>query len=362
MACPSCRRIRRSFGVAATVACCVIALLALNRQFGNYCVQLPDSTSLVQVYEPVPSHVPPRRSENGAPPPGAILQDSAFNQLQGGRPTVYHMRRKCIVGTFQEDWGHFAHLIVNTTWPFALARYGDGERLLIHGQQVSQSSQAFTEDKFYFDGGDSDLGRDLKWSLKGHYGQHYYYAFASPIDDAEGMKWYVQNTEQTCHFITYANLWVNSNYVHTKPLIEWLLASQLHRVAIIANYESVRRLYEQHLIPADTRTMELPNDAAYAFTGEVRAALIRNATALAMGTTGFTFIVSGGPMAKVLISHMWNANPANQYVDFGSSVDEVFKGRRTRPYMSPGTHYAQQVDPPFTIDDVGRSVTVGYSG
>jgi hypothetical protein len=88
--------------------------------------------------------------------------------------------------------------------------------------------------------------------------------------------------------------------------------------------------------------------------------LIANVTVLAKSVTGYLFIVAGGPMAKPLVAHMWNANPTNQYVDFGSSVDEIMKGRITRPYMTPGSGYAEQVDPPFTVDDLDRPVVVNY--
>jgi hypothetical protein len=54
-------------------------------------------------------------------------------------------------------------------------------------------------------------------------------------------------------------------------------------------------------------------------------------------------------MAKVLISYMWKSNKNNIYIDFGSAMDEVLKGRRTRPYMDSKHNYAKQTDPTWYI-------------
>lgn len=284
----------------------------------------------------------------------------AWDALKAGRMYADVPRRKCIVGGFLSDWDHIAHLLENTTIPFAIARYGDGERNLILGKEISQGTQAFTEDRFWFEGGESELGRDLAWSLTGHFGQQYYYGFASPIDDGAGLRWYLQHTQQLCPFITYANLFVNKNYQRTKALLTRILDAQLTRVVLIANYEGVKRFIDLYRPPADFAYMMLPDDAPHFYKGDSRRQLIGNATALARSRTGGLFLVSGGPMAKPLIAHMWNANPRNQYVDFGSSTDELLKGRKTRPYMTPETSYAQQVDPLFTVDDNDRPVLIAY--
>lgn len=230
------------------------------------------------------------------------------------------------------------------------------------GKEIGQGTQAFTEDRFWFEGGESELGRDLAWSLTNHFGQQYYYGFASPIDDGAGLHWYLQHTQQLCPFITYANLFVNKNYQRTKAMLLRLFATQesLSRMVLIANYEGVKRFMDMYRPPPGFAYMELPDDAPHYWRGDSRRQLIGNATALARSRTGSLFVVSGGPMAKPLIAYMWNANPGNQYVDFGSSTDEILKGRKTRPYMTPETSYAQQVDPLFTVDDNDRPVLVNY--
>jgi hypothetical protein len=324
-------------------------------------VELEDAVGAVPT-ECVCPVVPAETCSNAA---GAALPSvpdtvSAWSSVKYA-PFPYVMKRKCIIGSFGLDWDHINFMIENTTMPFAIVRYGDGERNLIQGKGIGQGTQAFSQDKFWFEGGDSELGTDLKWSLTGHFGQQFYYGFASPRDDGAGLHWYLEHTEQLCPFITYANLFVNANYPRTKAMLLRLIETKLDRIALIANYEGIDRFLSlQTSIPAGFMSMSLPDDAPHIYVGEQRVALIANVTVLAKSVTGYLFIVAGGPMAKPLVAHMWNANPTNQYVDFGSSVDEIMKGRITRPYMTPGSGYAEQVDPPFTVDDLDRPVVVNY--
>jgi hypothetical protein len=39
---------------------------------------------------------------------------------------------------------------------------------------------------------------------------------------------------------------------------------------------------------------------------------------------------------------MFSANPNNQYIDVGSSIDEFTHGYKTRPYMNPSSQYANE--------------------
>ena len=65
---------------------------------------------------------------------------------------------------------------------------------------------------------------------------------------------------------------------------------------------------------------------------------------------GTLFMMCGGPLSKALIAAAWDRRPAHQYVDFGSSMDEVLKGRTTRPYMREDTSYSRTIDPQWYCD------------
>lgn len=49
----------------------------------------------------------------------------------------------------------------------------------------------------------------------------------------------------------------------------------------------------------------------------------------------------------------------SRYIDFGSSVDEILKGRTTRDYMRPGG-LSERPDPPFSVD-LNRKATIHHN-
>ena len=49
------------------------------------------------------------------------------------------------------------------------------------------------------------------------------------------------------------------------------------------------------------------------------------------------FVLSLGPVAKVFAHHMWQANPRNQYIDFGSALNPFTQGVNRRTYGRPGS-------------------------
>ena len=69
-------------------------------------------------------------------------------------------------------------------------------------------------------------------------------------------------------------------------------------------------------------------------------------------------MVSGGPVGKIIIAWMWEANPSNKYVDFGSTLDPFLRGIHTRGYHDRTSPYAKQVDPSWYVDEDGRATSV----
>jgi hypothetical protein len=123
--------------------------------------------------------------------------------------TVIAVPTRCVVGRHEDHWQFFVNMVTRTRAPMALLRYVDGERMIMQGATVGTGTQAWGEDKWQWEGGESRMARDMAAGLKGHYGEPVFYAFASPRDDEHGLRYYLDNTEATCGQITYANLWIN---------------------------------------------------------------------------------------------------------------------------------------------------------
>jgi predicted TIM-barrel enzyme len=54
---------------------------------------------------------------------------------------------------------------------------------------------------------------------------------------------------------------------------------------------------------------------------EHRELIIEQSRSIAKAHQHTLFLISGGPIAKIMISEMWDASKCNQYVDMGSSLD-----------------------------------------
>lgn len=86
---------------------------------------------------------------------------------------------------------------------FTLLRYGDGERAIMCGEQVT--AQEGWESPSYL----SDLGKALLTTLNIN-SDNFYYGISCPCCDSKSYYWYSSRIESKN--ITFANLWVNANY------------------------------------------------------------------------------------------------------------------------------------------------------
>ena len=130
-------------------------------------------------------------------------------------------------------------------------------------------------------------------------------------------------------------------YARTKEFLLHQLATQNSRIVLLANHEGVVKFAP--CMDAGTARpgalfgcVAVPDNAVHTWEKtEAREALLKETLALAdAAPAGSLFIVCAGPLSKPLINALWGHRRAHQYVDFGSSLDEVLKGRRTRPYVS----------------------------
>jgi hypothetical protein len=269
--------------------------------------------------------------------------------------------RGCVVGPYDGDFDTVTALLKAADGPgFAFVRYADGELGVAQGRDIGNEEWHFSP------GQASRMQADLLESLKGHFGQRYWYAFASPLDDTDGLQWYLQRTEQSCGYVSYANMWVNSHYPRTQALLQELTQTTYRgRTVLVVNEESVRKVTEAGGLPAGGAPAGAGHWAVDALpladnlvtqweNTEVRGRVKAAAEALASRHSGALFMVSGGPVGKVIIAWMWASNPSNKYVDFGSTLDPFLRGKVTRAYHNPGHQHASQVDPRWYVAADGR--------
>lgn len=213
--------------------------------------------------------------------------------------------------------------------PIAFARYADGECALMQGRAIGSGTQATDIDRWSSPNYITELGIDLKESLI-HTETNYYYAISCDCCDPNGKKYLLNFIKQKKEFITFSNLWINSNYIKFIDKI-----SQLKKeVIILANFEGKNNNFPfpvKSYVPFENNCVE---------QWKLNKEKIKEKLKEISQNQNTLFFISVGPMSEVIIDYLWKCNPNNQYIDVGSSIDEFVHGKKTRPYMFIESQYA----------------------
>jgi 2-polyprenyl-3-methyl-5-hydroxy-6-metoxy-1,4-benzoquinol methylase len=231
----------------------------------------------------------------------AAVAEPAANGSFSNRPAppVNRMR-------FNQDFRRDFEQVDFRGAPFALARFGDGERAICRGAPVQ------SQDGWRYAGGRSQLAADLNASLR-YNAPGYYIGISDGCCDLPARDWYLQRVTVPLEQLTFANLFVNSNYRRFCQL-------DLSGMAVVA---------------ASGGDYEVPEDL-------VRSSFDIDELVERLLAEDRPILVSAGPAACVIIHKYWQRAQRKQViVDVGSAIDERIKRRKTRQYQVPGTRTAQ---------------------
>ena len=209
---------------------------------------------------------------------------------------------------------------------FAFVRSGDGEHLIICGKSFS-AQEGWKAPK-----GTSKLGEDIDATFEVE-SPNFYFGISCPDCNIDGYFWYINRIKNKKN-ITFANMWVNINYRRfAKDFLE------LKRDAIvIANY----RAKGKPIGNLNIKKYYSVTDDCFTFWGEDSEKMIKEIISDFGSQNNLLYVVSAGPMAGPIIERLFKNNPNNCYIDFGSSIDGFYREVTTRPYMIPGTMYAER--------------------
>lgn len=206
---------------------------------------------------------------------------------------------------------------------FALLSYGDGERAIMCGEHVK--AQEGWESPAYL----SKLGGVLLKTLTIDT-DNFYYGISCPCCDRKAYYWYMTRIQS--RNITFANLWVNGNYLKFYSRFK-----ELKREAVlIANYRAKNcRIGNLKIV----KHYEVGDDCI-SFWEEKGTQLLENIKNEFGNKNNLLYVVAAGPMSEPIIAELYKNNPDNCYIDFGSSIDTFIHGKITRPYMKGKSKYA----------------------
>ena len=214
---------------------------------------------------------------------------------------------------------------------FSLVRYGDGEISLMKGIPIGMHTQAFQTDGWYCEGKNYKLGNSLLECLD-HVESNFYYALPSPNQSMSNYSYLRERIRQLEDNITFADIWVNGNYPRFKKFLHEDLNES---VVLIASENAIAR----DISPIKCKLfLPVPTDVVHVYeenSDEINSTL----SLLAKEHQDTLFMISAGPLSEAIVHTLYSSNPNNRYIDFGSSLDEVIHGRKTRPYMEEGTQF-----------------------
>ncbi|MBQ7630720.1 MAG: hypothetical protein IJS81_11010 [Selenomonadaceae bacterium] len=199
---------------------------------------------------------------------------------------------------------------------FALVRYADGERALMTGKKI------IGRDFWQAEQGLTVLGRDLKNSL-GVVDKNFVYGISCPCCDSAAYYWYLRHLEN-CN-VTFSNIWVNANFAQF-----WEDFHNLERDAVlITNYRGQGKSYGR----LNVIKHYLVGDDCVNFWEQQGQALIQKIISEVGHEKNLLFAVSAGPLSELIIKALYENNPANCYIDFGSALDLITHGQSRASYV-----------------------------
>jgi hypothetical protein len=232
---------------------------------------------------------------------------------------------------FNQDFEFFTNLIKSNT-NFAYARYADGEVGIMNGKQIGVGSQAYHIDKWQSPDALTKTGIELLETLN-HNESNYYYAISAHSDNIEDYN-FLSTKISNPNNITFANLWINSNYQKMKYFYENLEKD----IYLICNKNAKKENFPFNVI----EVFPFP-DNCVEFWDSLGEDYFKDLNEYISQVQNKTFFISCGPISEILIHRLFKNNPNNQYIDVGSSIDEYVHGYQTRPYMNPNSIYANEI-------------------
>ena len=232
---------------------------------------------------------------------------------------------------FKKEFYRIVNL-VDSNKPFCFLRFGDGELMIMNNEIVDKETQAFKVDK-WTSSGNNKLGSELKKVISIS-DKNWIFGIPCKCCNNKCKKEYLKLLKSDKEQITYANLFINSNYPHFKKWIENLNRN----VVLIANEVGKNNAYPFAVL----KYIPIPDDCVNYFENNEKV-FIQNLKESVKDFSNQLFFISAGPLSEAIIYYLYSENPSNTYIDLGSSLDEYVHKNTTRPYMIEGSIYNKRV-------------------
>lgn len=213
--------------------------------------------------------------------------------------------------TFLKDFELILDKVKNRD-SFSFSKYADGEYKILRNEKITncdnwtfdpeqhQEEQKYLMESFQYDHKDYFVGVSCRC--------------CQPTEDCNWMRDRVKSPN-----ITWANLFVNSNYPHFLDEMLEEFQDWEGRVILLANEKG-----KDAPMPFDVDVYVPCN--GHAFLMPHLGYHLAEMTLLAARQDGQLFLFSAGPLGNILAHRLHEVNPRNTYIDIGSTVNPWIVG------------------------------------
>lgn len=212
---------------------------------------------------------------------------------------------------------------------FSLARYGDGEMIVINGESIDLSGKYNGEHRYTPGDASNERQRTLLQEALTYSDAQYYIGIACPCCVGEEKFFALKNqSKQAEAQLTWANIFVNANYARFKS----------DTVDILSNRDVALVCHQNATLD------DLPFAVTYDFRVGANAWMADYDRLLSEITTriesekieNHVFLFCAGVLSNLLIHKLHQTHPENTYLDIGSVFDVELGLGKTRKYLKKG--------------------------
>jgi hypothetical protein len=208
---------------------------------------------------------------------------------------------------------------------FAFSKFADGEIMIMQKRMIRNI------DNWLFNPSENDDFSNMLYDSLKFNDEGYHIGISCPCCDYEGHKWLMNNKGPNFNQTTFANIFVNNNYIRFKN--ELLPAfNNYEKIILIANKDSNLKNIKNVLNFTDFYGI---GDEAFK-TDLSLVDILKNKISID-SIEDSLFLFCAGPLGNVLSHKLWEHNKKNTYVDIGSTLNPWF-GRNLRDYQSSGIY------------------------
>jgi len=208
---------------------------------------------------------------------------------------------------------------------FAFSKYADGEWMALRGQQGTNNEWIMNDNSETY-----SKSKDLLWQSFTYKDNEYYIGISCPCCQGQHHYDMLAASQQDDAHVTYANLFVNSNYnFYKNNILPFLKTKQVHLVANECSNINNLPFTVERFYPIQYN----------AWIHNLN--LIEKISALNLKDKYILF--SAGPLGNILCHQLWERNKNNTYIDIGSTIDPWTKANLFGRYYTDDSPYKDKI-------------------